>query len=155
MASYVYGNVVRKEVEVPQKPAKPQRQVSQQVQRNRSMAMHMSRGYVVFLAIATSIALLACVKYLQLQSEIAKRSKHITAIQLEIEDKREENATRYNTIVNSMNLEEIREKAMTELGMEYAKPGQIVIYQNPASHMVTKYANIPESGIIASSEPTE
>ncbi len=152
MASYVYGNVVRKETAVPQKPAKQPKEISRRVQKNRSKALHMSKGYVAFLAIAASVALFACVQYLQLQSEITGRSKNITAMQLELESVKEENATRYNTIVNSMNLEEIREKAMTELGMVYVKAGQVISYQNPADHTVKKYANIPESGIVASSE---
>lgn len=152
MASYVYGNTVRKEVTVPQKPEKQPKEISQRVRKNRTKALHMSRGYVVFLAVAASVALFACVRYLQLQSEITERSKNITAMQLELENAKEENTTRYNAIVNSMNLEEIREKAMTELGMVYAKAGQVIEYQDPANHLVTQYANIPESGIVASQE---
>ena len=96
------------------------------------------------------MALFACVRYLQLQSEITERSKHITAMQIELEDAKEENTTRYNAIVNSMNLEVIRDKAMNELGMVYAEAGQVIEYQNPANHLITQYANIPERGIVAS-----
>lgn len=150
MASYVYGNTVRKEVTVVQKPEKQPKEISQRVRTNRTKALHMSRGYVVFLAVAASVALFACVRYLQLQSEITERSKHITAMQIELEDAKEENTTRYNAIVNSMNLEVIRDKAMNELGMVYAEAGQVIEYQNPANHLITQYANIPESGIVAS-----
>ena len=150
MASYVYGNTVRKDVTVIQKPEKQPKEISQRVRNNRTKALHMSRGYVVFLAIAASVALFACVRYLQLQSEITERSKHITAMQIELEDAKEENTTRYNAIVNSMNLEVIRDKAMNELGMVYAEAGQVIEYQNPANHLITQYANIPESGIVAS-----
>ena len=152
MASYVYGNTVRKDVTVIQKPEKQPKEISQRVRNNRTKALHMSKRYVVFLAIAASVALFACVRYLQLQSEITERSKHITAMQIESEDAKEENTTRYNAIVNSMNLEVIRDKAMNELGMVYAEAGQVIEYQNPANHLVTQYANIPESGIVASSE---
>ena len=150
MASYVYGNTVRKDVNVVQKPEKQPKEISQRVRSNRTKALHMSRGYVVFLAIAASVALFACVRYLQLQSEITERSKNITAMQIELEDAKEENTTRYNAIVNSMNLEVIRDKAMNELGMVYAEAGQVIEYQNPANHLITQYANIPESGIVAS-----
>lgn len=150
MASYVYGNTVRKDVTVIQKPEKQPKEISQRVRNNRTKALHMSKRYVVFLAIAASVALFACVRYLQLQSEITERSKHITAMQIELEDAKEENTTRYNAIVNSMNLEVIRDKAMNELGMVYAEAGQVIEYQNPANHLITQYANIPESGIVAS-----
>ena len=150
MASYVYGNTVRKDVTVIQKPEKQPKEISQRVRNNRTKALHMSKRYVVFLAIAASVALFACVRYLQLQSEITERSKHITAMQIELEDAKEENTTRYNAIVNSMNLEVMRDKAMNELGMVYAEAGQVIEYQNPANHLITQYANIPESGIVAS-----
>lgn len=155
MASYVYGNAVRKEATVPQRPAEKPKEISQRVRKNRSKALHMSKGYVVFLAVAASIALFACVQYLQLQSEITSRSKNITAMQQELADAKEANTTKYNAIVNSMNLEEIREKAMTDLGMVYADAGQIIEYKNSADSVVTQYANIPKSGIIASSDQVE
>ena len=94
MASYVYGNTVRKDVTVIQKPEKQPKEISQRVRNNRTKALHMSKRYVVFLAIAASVALFACVRYLQLQSEITERSKHITAMQIELEDAKEENTTR-------------------------------------------------------------
>ena len=80
MAAYVYGNTVRKDNVAVQSPAK-QKEVSQRVRANRSKAMHMSKGYVAFLAIAAVVVLFACMQYLQLQSEITSRSNHITALQ--------------------------------------------------------------------------
>ena len=60
MASYVYGNTVRKDVTVIQKPEKQPKEISQRVRNNRTKALHMSKRYVVFLAIAASVALFAC-----------------------------------------------------------------------------------------------
>jgi cell division protein FtsL len=143
MASYVHGNVVRKDNVA---------EVSQRVQANRSKAMHMSKGYVAFLAIAAVVVLFACMQYLQLQSEITSRSNHITALQQELADEKEANTTRYNVIMNSMNLEEIREIAIRDFGMVYAEADQIIKYHRPDGTSVTQYAGIPESGIIASSD---
>ena len=151
MASYVHGNVVRKDSVVVQSPVK-HKEVSQRVQANRSKAMHMSKGYVAFLAIAAIAVLFACMQYLQLQSEITSRSNHITALQQELADAKEANTTRYNVIMNSMNLEEIREIAIRDFGMVYAEADQIIKYQRPDGNAVTQFAGIPESGIIASSD---
>ena len=152
MASYVYGNTVRKEIQVaPKHVEKQPKELSQHVQRNRSKALHMNRGYVMFLAVAALVALFACVQYLRLQSEVSEHSAYITSLQRELETKKETNTTKYNSIVNSMNLEEIREKAMNELGMVYAATEQVIEYQNPTGNAVTQYSSIPESGIIASS----
>ena len=155
MASYVYGNVVRKEKIAVPDHAGQSKEVSHRVRTNRTKAMHMNRGYVTFLAVAAIVALFACVQYLQLQSDISKRSKHITALQQELADAKEENTTRYNVIMNMMNLEEIREIAVNELGMVYAQPEQIIKYQRVGNSAVTQYSKIPNSGIIASSDTVE
>ena len=159
MATYVYGNTVRKLNAVPKQqpvmPSKRTQEVSPQVRQNRKKALYMNARYVVFLTVAAVVALFVCVQYLQLQSELTSRSKHITSLQRELSDVKEENVTKYNSIVNSMNLEEIREKAMNDLGMVYATPDQIVKYKSPTSNAVLQYAKIPESGIVASAEQLE
>ena len=153
MASYVYGTAVRKEAVQPnQRPVEHTKEVSQRVRQNRNRALHMNRGYVIFLAVAAMIALFSCVQYLQLQSEITSRSEHITELQRELAERREANTTKYNVVMNSMNLEEIRERAMNDLGMVYATADQIVSYKNPANVSVRRYAEIPKSGIVASSD---
>ena len=82
----------------------------------------MSSAYVVFLTVAALMALIVCVNYVQLQSRITSRSKNITAMQEELADMKEENNTKYNAIMDSVNLDEIRDKAQTDLGMVYASP---------------------------------
>ncbi len=156
MASYVYGNTVRKENTMPQKELerKP-KVVSQRVKKNQKNALHMSKGYVVFLTIAAVVALFACVQYLKLQAEVTTRSKNVTLLQQQLEDKKEANTTKYNAVMDSMNLEEIRERAMNELGMVYAKDGQIIKYEDPTSNSVVQYSDIPESGIIVSADIVE
>lgn len=154
MATYISGNVVRKETTAVPKQV-PQKEVSQRVRKNRSKAMRMNRGYVAFLAAAAVFALFACVQYLQLQSDITSRSKHITSLQQELAEAKEANTTKYNAIVNTMNLEEIRDVAMNEFGMVYADETQIVKYQSPTGKTVTQYATIPSSGVIASSDIVE
>lgn len=155
MASYVYGTSARKVAPMPQQPEQQTKEVSQRVRQNRSRALHMNRGYVVFLAVAAAFALIACVNYLQLQAEITNRSYNITALQQELADRKEANTTKYNVVVNSMNLEEVRERAMNDLGMVYATEDQVITYKDPANVSVTQYASIPKSGVVASSDSVE
>ena len=129
--AYMYGNVVAKPEYEPKKnrsSVKRRKKVSRQVQKNRNRALHMNAAYVVFLTIAATIVLLLCVNYVRLQSELTKHSKNVTA------------------------LDEIREKAINQLGMTYATPDQIVEYDNPASDYVKQYENIPENGVLAQSD---
>lgn len=156
MALYVYGNTVRKEVPVaPKHVGKKPKKISRRVRKNRNKALHMNRAYVVFLTVAAVVALVVCVQYLQLQSEITSRSKHITSLQQELESAKEANNTKYNAIVNSMNLEEIRDRAMNELGMVYADAEQVIEYKDPTSNTIMQYSSIPESGVVASSDVVE
>lgn len=153
---YVYGNVVTKPAYEPRRheksPERPVKRTSRQVRRNRRQALHMSSAYVVFLTIAALMALIVCVNYVQLQSRITSRSKNITAMQEELADMKEENNTKYNAIMDSVNLDEIRDKAQTDLGMVYASPEQVVEYDNPATDYVKQYENIPEDGVLAQSD---
>lgn len=152
---YMYGNVVTKPEDEPgrrKSPAKPRKRVSRQVQKNRRRALRMNATYVVFLTVAATVALLLCVNYVHLQSEMTKRSKRVTALQEQLADLKEENTTKYNAVVDSVNLDEVREKAINQLGMTYATPEQIVEYDDPATDYVKQYENIPESGVLAQSE---
>ena len=155
MAAYVYGNVVRKEKTVAPNVTREPKEVSQQIRKNRSKATHMNKGYVLFLAVAAMVALFACVKYLQLQSEITSRSKQITSMQQDLADAKAANTTKYNAIMNSMNLEEIRDIAIREYGMVYAEEDQIIKYKSPTGSAVTQFVGIPKSGIVASSDEVE
>lgn len=153
--AYTYGNTIRKET-LPKTDEhalqKQQKETSLQVRKNRNKALHMSAGYVVFLAIAAVAALVVCIGYLRLQSEITSRSRNIASLQEELADLKEDNTTRYNAVLNSVNLEEIREKAINELGMVYANPEQIIKYKSPTSSKVKQYENIPENGVLAESD---
>ena len=76
-------------------------------------------------------------------------------MQEELADMKEENTTKYNTIMDSVNLEEVRDKAINELGMVYADKDQIVEYDNPNGDYVKQYEEIPDDGMLASSKDVQ
>ena len=152
--AYVYGNVVTKPAYEPRRQYEEPKRVkrtSSQVRRNRKKALHMSPGYVMFLTAAAVIALVVCINYVQLQARITSSSKNITAMQAELAELREENTTRYNAVMDTVNLEEIRKKA-DKLGMVYATSDQIIGYESPSADYVKQYESIPESGALAQSD---
>ena len=63
-------------------------------------------------------------------------------------DAKEENTTRYNVVMDSVNLEEVRDRAINDLGMGYATSDQIIEYQNPVNDYVKQYESIPKSGVL-------
>lgn len=154
-SEYIYGNTVRQPEVLPRRyeeVEQPVRRSSSQVRKNRKKALFMSPAYVTFLAVAACLTVFVCVQYLQLQTNLRNQSRNITALQRELANLTEENDTAYNVTMDSVNLEEIRNKAMNEMGMVYASDGQVVEYDSPSSDMVTQYENIPEDGILAKSQ---
>lgn len=153
---YVYGNTVRQAEPVPAqrpkaRPTEPKR-TSRQVVKNRNRAMSISPAYAVFLTIAAVCAVFVCVLYLSLQSEVVNRSENVTALQEELATLTEENDTRYNAAADSVNLEEVRDKAMNEMGMVYASEGTVVEYERTSGDYVRQYSDIPEDGVLAKSD---
>lgn len=158
-STYIYGNTVRQAEVLPKRreweeAPKRQKKVSRQVQSNRKKALHMNPAYVVFLTIAAVLALGVCVWYLQVRAELTSRSENITSLQQQLAQTKEENNTRYNAVVDSVNLETVRDRAINEMGMIYANQEQIITYQNPVNDYVKQYENIPESGVLAQSDKT-
>lgn len=154
---YVYGNAVPKPAYEPQRrTAGPERRqhVSRQVKQNRKKAMGINKAYVVFLSVAAILMLVVCVQYVQLRAELTNRSKNITALQEELANLNEANTTKYNAVMDSVNLEEVREKAMDDLGMVYANENQVVEYDNPDGDYIKQYEQIPDEGVVASSAKT-
>ena len=152
------GNVAAKpaywpagQSEEPQSAAR----ASSQVRKNRRKALCMNAGYVMFLTLAAVLALVICVNYVKLQSKITKRSENITALQAELADRKEENNTRYNFVMDAVNLDEIRTKAQKDLGMVYASEDQIIEYTRPSADYVKQYEDIPEDGVLAQSDKHE
>lgn len=155
--AYIYGNVVPKQDFRSRKyyeKERPEKRVSRQVRKNRDKALHMSSGYVMFLAVAAVLALVICVNYIQLQSRLTSTSKNITHMQQELVRLREENNTKYNAVMDSINLEEIRERA-EKMGMVYADENQVVEYKSPSTDYVKQYENIPEDGVLAQSDKSK
>ncbi len=167
---YVYGDAVpeplydprreqeeereRQEMERERQRRARQQRVDRQIARNRRRALYMSPGYVMFLGLAAAVALLVCVNYVNLQSQITNSARNITAMQEELSDLREENNTRYNAVTGSVNMAEVQERA-DELGMVYASEDQIIEYVSPTSDYVRQYEDIPADGLLAQSEKRE
>lgn len=82
--------------------------------------------------------------YVQMQSRITSHSKEVSSLQKELADLKEQNNTKYNSVMDSVNLDEIREKAMNELGMVYATSDQVIEYESPSGDYVKQYEGIPE-----------
>ena len=152
---YAYGNAVRQAEplpkRVPEAQPKQNRQMSRQVAKNRHRAKSINPAYAVFLAAAAVCAVLVCMVYLSLQSEVVSRSEKVASMQEQLADLTEANDTAYNAAADSVNLVTVRDRAMNELGMVPEAEGSVVEYDRPSGEYVKQYSDIPESGVLAKS----
>lgn len=70
------------------------------------------------------------IQYISLSSEISVLSSNITSLESQINTLQEENSEYYGRIMSSIDLNEVREVAIMDLGMEYATEGQIITYDS-------------------------
>jgi Tfp pilus assembly protein PilN len=127
---YIYESTARNLDVRRQLEEEPRRQLSHVTRKNRDKALHMNLGYVFFLMGALCICAVVLINYLQLQSEITTKVKSISSLESSLNSMQLANDEDYNRIISSVDLEEIRKIAIGELGMTYAKEGQIITYEN-------------------------
>lgn len=111
--------------------------------RNRQRTLYMSRGYVAFLTLCVAIGAFFAVSYVKLQADITYRMKHIASIESQITDLKADNDANYKRIMTSVDLNEIKNTAINELGMTYATEDQVVYYTVESSNFIDQYADIP------------
>ena len=70
--------------------------------------------------------------------------KNIAALEAQLSELRTENDDEYNRVTTSVDLEEVRDIAINELGMVYAGADQVVLYDSEGSDYMKQYAEIPE-----------
>ena len=151
MYTFVDGNTVRKAEAVPDyRREQRQREREEIRRRNRKVArrnqereLRMNRGYLVFLSIAVGITCLVSAAYIQLQSDITTHMKNISALESEIADLKTDNDTTLKRINTSVDLNQIKEKAIGELGMVYASQDQVAYYSIEDTDYMTQYSDIP------------
>ncbi len=130
---YVYDNTARQLDVRRQLQEAPRPQLSNETRKNRDKAQHMNPGYVLFLLGAVCICAIVLINYVQLQSEITATVKQISTMESQLNTMQMTNEETYNRIVSNVDLEEVRKIAIGELGMTYAKEGQIITYENAGS----------------------
>ena len=141
---YEYYTVRKRVVEAPQRETRQQELPSyakvRRVKPNQGMALAMNPGFAVFLGLSVLITLAACVMMLSMQAKVTNQGK----LQAEIETLTDDNNAYEARINSSVNLEQIRDVAMNQLGMVYPTDGQVVYYDQTEADYVRQYQDVPE-----------
>ena len=143
--TYIDGNTVRKfnVVEEIKNPTEV-KQLSHTTRKNRDKALYMNLGYVVFLAVALLSAAMILISYIRIQSDIIISVRNIASMESELNNLKLSNDEDYARAASSVDLEEIRRVAIGELGMRYAKEGQIINVSGEGNDYVRQLAEIQE-----------
>ena len=139
----IEGNTARKvqTLEYPSRERQPERRERRHAE--KSNVQYVNVLYMIFLAVASCMVLWSCVNYLQLQAETTSRVMHIASLETELEDLRKENNDNYTRIMTSVDLDHIRDVAINELGMVYAEPNQVILYDGGTDDYVRQNGSIP------------
>ena len=127
-----------------QQKANRKRTSAATISRNRQNATQMQRGFVVFLMIASIAVLFSCIHYLQLKSELTYKMQTVANLESELEELRNYNDAYENEVLNSVDLEEIKQKAIGKLGMKYPDAEHVQEYDANSKGYMRQYQIVGE-----------
>lgn len=141
---YIDGNTARKLQTVPvNRNRKQNDEITRQQVRRQVKTAPMNLGYIFFMMIAILVVCVVLIGYVELQADITNRINHISQLESQLNELKLENDETYTKIMSSVDLEEIKRIAINELGMKYAKEGQVITYSGEGSDYVRQYKEIP------------
>ncbi len=128
--------------------------VHRQAPRGRRKTKGVSAGYALFLLAAAMIVLLVCVSYIKVQVGVAGQKEKIGDLKTELSSMQDENDTHYNAIMDSVDMDQIKNRATNELGMGAASADQVISVDGYDNEYIEQYASdgeqMQESGQVAS-----
>ena len=141
---YIDGNTARKLQPLPQHRTRTTHQGTRHNQKRRMKVSPMNLGYISFMIASVLVVCVVLMGYINLQSDITNRVTHISKMESELNNLKLANDETYTKIMSNVDLDEIKRIAIGELGMKYAKEGQVITYSGEGSDYVRQYGDIPE-----------
>lgn len=140
---YVAGSAAPKYDVVKEMEKAPRKRIDAQTRKNREKALRIDMRYVVFMT--ASLVMLAGIlyNYLSLQNANATTLTEISAMEKQLNTLKLDNDEEYSRIMGSVDLDQIKTKAIEELGMQYAQEGQIVSVASATDDYVHQYKDLP------------
>lgn len=138
--SYVYGNTARalRPVSDVQSPRKLKSKSRKNIDKDTSM----NPAFMLFLTAAMVVTGFVCIRYIELQSTVTSYVDKISAMEIELDGLRAENDDYESRIKGAVGLENIKKRAMDDLGMSYASDDQIVVYESDGTDYVRQFVSI-------------
>lgn len=112
--------------------------------RNRERALVMNRAYVTFLTGCVIASAVSAFSLIQIRSNVTQQMREVSALSSAVENAKTQNDARYKEITTSVDLNQIKDIAINQLGMKYASQDQIVYYTVENNNYMDQYSEIPE-----------
>ena len=152
---YIDGNTVRRAETAPdyrrerrerirREQEEAQRRRKRKARRNQQRAMRVSKSYVAFLTMAVLVFGGVAGMYIAVQSDITARMKTISKLESQIADLKADNDEAFKRMNTSIDLDGIRNAAMTQLGMTYVRENKLVYYTVGEDDYMNQFGEIPE-----------
>ncbi len=104
-----------------------------------------SFGYYLFFFAALALTAFVCIGYVRIHSDITASQKRVASLESTLSQLKLKNDEEYERIQGSVDMEEIKRIAMTDLNMKYPDEKQVVHIRLEDDDYVRQYARIPES----------
>ena len=140
-SAYVYGNTARALRPIDEEVKSPKK-LSNKSRKNIDRDTRMNPGFMAFLTLAIVVTGVACVQYIKLQSEVTTYVDRIASMEIELDSIKAENDDYESRIKGAVGLENIKKRAMDDLGMSYASDEQIVVYESDGTDYVRQFVAI-------------
>lgn len=148
---YVDGNTVRtiqprldEKDDLPVRSRKRKSVKKASAKANTGLETHVSPAYYMFVVLAILITAAVCIWYVDIRSKITTSQRQVSRLESQLNELKLSNDEEYERIMGSVDLEEIKRIAMTELGMKYPDQSQVVNISGESDDYVRQYGKIPE-----------
>lgn len=138
--SYIEGNIVRRTSPHRRPNNTPHRVVTVNKHKRRGQVMNF--GFILFLTVALTVTAFTCISYIRLQSTITSHVTQISSLESQLEELRAANDDMESRIKGSVCLEDVKKRAMEDLGMTYASQDQIIVYESDGTDYVRQFVAI-------------
>lgn len=124
--------------------SQPKKKLSKRIIKNRENAIHMNPAYVIFLGVAVCVCAFVLIGYVRMQADITNGIEKTAKLESQYIALKSDNDEEYARIINSVDMNEVKRVAVEELGMHYAKEGQIITYADEMKDYVRLYSDVDE-----------
>ena len=138
---YVYGNTARALRPIDEEVKSPKK-LSHRAHKNIDRDTSMNPGFMFFLTLAMVLTGVVCMQYIRLQSSVTAYVDKLSRMEIQLEELKAENDDYESRIKGTVGLEDIKRRAMNDLGMTYASDDQIVIYDSDGTDYVRQFVSL-------------